>query len=328
MDESLPLDESWKSEVASRLDSYRSKSKRKLSGDFSMRFNFEGELARPRQQICVPAAPKSETVEPDAEEQAAETLELSVVAKVEAEQQVIEEKVQLEQVELPQTVPPSQPPPLRPSVPFKRKIRMEANVIEFPRLFPPEPPLSNVLAEPVLPSAPRILDAPEIAEPLWETPILEGMRLEHIEHESAPQFELPLQVASVIQRVNAYVADGLIVLIASAVFCAVVLKLLPGLELSKPLIFGAAAVPPIFWATFEYLFIVYAARTPGMAMTKLALSTFDGTAPNRRQRHRRVLGMAVSCCSLMLGFLWAFFDEDMLCWHDRMSRTYSFHQKS
>jgi hypothetical protein len=24
----------------------------------------------------------------------------------------------------------------------------------------------------------------------------------------------------------------------------------------------------------------------------------------------------------MLGFVWAFFDEDTLCWHDRISRTY------
>ena len=33
--------------------------------------------------------------------------------------------------------------------------------------------------------------------------------------------------------------------------------------------------------------------------------------------------MILSAVSLGLGFAWAFFDEDTLCWHDRMTRTYS-----
>jgi uncharacterized RDD family membrane protein YckC len=205
---------------------------------------------------------------------------------------------------------------------------MEANVIEFPRLFPPEPPPSNVLAEPVRPSVPRILDAPEIAEPLLENPILEGMRLEQLEHEPAPVFELPLQVASAVRRVYASLADGLVVLLASGIFFTIVYKMLPGVEWTKPLAGTLAAVPVVFWAVYQYMFVVYGARTPGMAIMQLAFSTFHGTAPNLHQRKMRLLGMALSCSSLLLGFFWAFFDEDMLCWHDRISRTYCFRQKS
>lgn len=318
--------ESWKHEVASRLDRYRSKSQRKLTGDFSMRFNFDGELARPRQQICVPAPPP-ETVEEQVEltETAIQPMiELQRVAKT----QVVEEKEEAEAIELPQTVPPSQPPPLRPSVPFKRRVVMEANVIEFPRLFPPEPPPSNLLAEPMVATVPRILDAPEIAEPLLETPILDGMRLEHLDHNPAPELELPLQVAPIAQRLYASIFDGLIVLTAFAIFSAITYKMLTGFEWTRPIIGAAGLAPAIFWGVYQYLFIVYGARTPGMVTAQLAFSTFEGTAPNRRQRRIRLLAMALSCSSLMLGFLWAFFDEDLLCWHDRISRTYAFRQKS
>jgi uncharacterized RDD family membrane protein YckC len=317
----LHPEQEWKNEVASRLDTYRTRSKRKLSGDFSMRFNFDGEPARPREPVCMPAVPESESellAEPKAEAQN------EVAAESVAE--VIEEKIEPARIELPHTIPPTQPP-LRPSVPFKRKVVMEANVIEFPRLFPPEPPSNYSVAEPVLPSTPRILDAPEIAQPLLETPILDGMRLERREADPLPELELPLQVAPVSRRLQASVGDALIVALGTMLFAAITYKMLPDLQLTTPILGGMALVSAIFWAVYQYLFIVYGARTPGMAILQLAFSTFQGTAPNRRERRRRILALALSCSSLMLGFLWAFFDEDTLCWHDRISRTYAFRQK-
>jgi uncharacterized RDD family membrane protein YckC len=179
-----------------------------------------------------------------------------------------------------------------------------------------------MIAEPVLPTSPRILDAPEIAEPLLETPILEGMRLEELEHAPAPHLELPLQVASLAQRGYAAAVDCVVVLMGSAVFSVVTSEMLPSTAWTKAMFGAIALVPPVLWAVYQYLFIVYGARTPGMALSHLALSTFQGTAPNRRQRRTRIIGVAVSCCSLMLGFLWALFDEDLLCWHDRISQTY------
>lgn len=310
--------ESWKDAVASRLDTYRSRSNRKLSGEFSMRFDFDGEPAPPRQQICVPDLPET----PEA-----------LVFEAEFQPLLAEQAAPIEsspdstpaQLELPQAVVPPQPPPLQPSVPFKRKVVMEANVIEFPRLFPPVPQPPYAVGEPVLPSAPRILDAPEIGQPLLETPMIEGMRLEHLEREKVPEFELPLQVATVAQRGYAALFDAAIVLVASGIFAAIAYQLMPGLEWTKPLLGATVLVPIVLWAAYEFLFIVYGGRTPGMAMTHLALSSFKGTPPSRRQRRIRVLGIGLSCSSLMLGFLWAFFDEDTLCWHDRISRTYLVH---
>jgi uncharacterized RDD family membrane protein YckC len=314
-------DESWKNEIASRLDTYRSKSKRKLSGNFSMRFDFEGEVAGPRQPICV--RPEAETGQQEAE---VEPQPESAESHLEAEPlggELAPEPLDVKPVE-----PPPPPARSKPSVPFKRKIVMEANVIEFPRLFPPEPSASHGLAEPMMPSSPRILDAPEIAEPLRETPMLDGMRLEQIEAGPPPELELPLQVAPVASRLYAALADALIVLAGSAVFYGVAYKMLAGIEWSKPLLAASAVIPVILWAVYQYLFLVYGARTPGMAMTHLSLSTFTGTAPNQRERRMRIIGLALSCSSLMLGFVWVFFDEDMLCWHDRISRTYTFRQQS
>lgn len=318
-------DESWKSEISSRLDSYRTRSKRKLSGEFSMRFNFDGELAGPRQPICVPDQPEAETPEEEPETEGESVLDEAEPAILSEPPESAEAPAESVQSDAPPLAPPMQPPP-RPSIPFRRKVVMEANVIEFPRLFPPEPPPPS-LAEPVLPTTPRILDAPEIAEPLLETPILEGMRLEELEHAPVPQLELPLQVASLAQRGYAAAVDCIVVLVGSAVFSLVTSQMLPGNAWTKSLFGAIALVPPILWAVYQYLFIVYGARTPGMALTRLAFSTFQGTAPNRRQRRTRMVGVALSCSSLMLGFVWALFDEDLLCWHDRISRTYCFHQK-
>jgi uncharacterized RDD family membrane protein YckC len=76
------------------------------------------------------------------------------------------------------------------------------------------------------------------------------------------------------------------------------------------------------WAVFEYVFLVYTGSTPGMRLTGLRLSDFDGSTPGRTTRRWRALAMALSAVSLGLGFLWCLLDEDTLCWHDRITRTY------
>ena len=48
----------------------------------------------------------------------------------------------------------------------------------------------------------------------------------------------------------------------------------------------------------------------------------DGEIPGRSTRRWRALAMALSAVSLGLGFLWCLLDEDTLCWHDRITRTY------
>jgi hypothetical protein len=52
------------------------------------------------------------------------------------------------------------------------------------------------------------------------------------------------------------------------------------------------------------------------------LITFDGGPARRQARRGRSVAMALSTLSLGLGLVWALLDEDTLCWHDRITRTY------
>jgi uncharacterized RDD family membrane protein YckC len=49
---------------------------------------------------------------------------------------------------------------------------------------------------------------------------------------------------------------------------------------------------------------------------------FNGSAPAPRQLILRSFGYLISAGMGLLGFLWAFWDEDHLTWHDRISQTY------
>jgi uncharacterized RDD family membrane protein YckC len=134
--------------------------------------------------------------------------------------------------------------------------------------------------------------------------------------------ELALLVAPVSQRVQAAVVDGVVVLAACAIFAMIFLRLAGETPHGRMALALASLIPSFFWAVYQYLFLVYAGTTPGMQATQLSLETFEGEMPTRQVRRFRALAMAVSCMSLGLGYLWALVDEDRLCWHDRITRTY------
>jgi hypothetical protein len=81
-------------------------------------------------------------------------------------------------------------------------------------------------------------------------------------------------------------------------------------------------MPCVLWAAYHYLLIVYAATTPGLRLAKLSLTRFDDSSTTRSLRRWRVLASLLSALSLGMGFAWVFLDEDGLCWHDRITRTY------
>ena len=81
---------------------------------------------------------------------------------------------------------------------------------------------------------------------------------------------------------------------------------------------AALATLPLF---YHFLFLMFAAGTPGMHWTGLRLVDFDGQPASRRRRLKRVVASVASGGSFFLGFLWAVLDEEQLTWHDRMSET-------
>ena len=78
----------------------------------------------------------------------------------------------------------------------------------------------------------------------------------------------------------------------------------------------------LFYAQYFALFTIFGGRTPGMMLCRLRVMSFDGGVPTSRQMVWRSFGYLVSAGTCFLGFLWALWDEDQLCWQDRMSATY------
>lgn len=78
----------------------------------------------------------------------------------------------------------------------------------------------------------------------------------------------------------------------------------------------------LFYAQYFTLFTVFGGSTPGMMMSGIRVVSFDGAIPDSRQMFWRSFGYLISAGTFFLGFFWALWDEDHLCWQDRISQTY------
>jgi uncharacterized RDD family membrane protein YckC len=249
-----PDDSSWREEVSSRVDSFRSRRRGRYDSNASLSLNFD--LA-------------------------------------------YEAETQAQPAELPK-------------------------IIEFPR--PAAPPVPEELAEPVV-EKPRILEAEEpleeVAAPV-ATPPVPSITLEPATETVAAygqEREILLWLAPASQRIFAGLVDALVVAIATGLFGLTFLQMSGAAPSGRMAAGFALVLPAFFWALYQYIFLVYGGTTPGLQMTGLRLTTFDGNPVPRRLRRWRALATMVSCASLGLGFLWALVDEDGLGWHDRITRT-------
>jgi uncharacterized RDD family membrane protein YckC len=177
------------------------------------------------------------------------------------------------------------------------------------------------LAEPVF-DRPRILEVPEVAPP---PPALGGILIEPAEQpasERRPGFEMPLQPAPMSRRMAAAVMDAVLVLSALGGFSYIFFRITGTIPRLQPASGTILVLAGMLWAGYQYLLLVYAGTTPGLKLAKLRLDRFDGSPAPRRVRRWRVFASALSGLSLGLGYAWCFLDEDELCWHDRITRTY------
>jgi uncharacterized RDD family membrane protein YckC len=205
-----------------------------------------------------------------------------------------------------------------------------ARIIEFPRSpefrsefrSDPAPPASyNELAGPVM-ASPRILEAPEMVPP---PPALGGITIEAAEPlgvQRRPGIEVPLQAAPISRRIAAAAVDGLVIILATALFGSIFWKMTAIRPPLSQILGLIAAVPCLLWGAYQYLLLVYAGTTPGLRFAELEVARFDGTVANRRLRRWRVLASYLGAVSLGMGYVWVLLDEDSLCWHDRITHTY------
>jgi uncharacterized RDD family membrane protein YckC len=138
----------------------------------------------------------------------------------------------------------------------------------------------------------------------------------------APVFELPLQTATVSDRLMASIVDASLVMAAFLLFVLVFVACTAHLPMGKPAVVSAGGVLFGLAVLYQWLFFSYLDATPGMRYARIALCTFDDENPTRKAMRFRVGALMLSAMPLGLGFLWAFFDEDHLGWHDRITRTY------
>src|ERR1700723_1807659 len=85
-------------------------------------------------------------------------------------------------------------------------------------------------------------------------------------------------------------------------------------------VYAAAFV--LFYALYFAIFTIFAGATPGMQLRGLYVVRLDGHLAENRQLLWRGFAYLLSSGALMLGFLWALWDEDRFTWHDRISHTY------
>jgi uncharacterized RDD family membrane protein YckC len=269
-------DDSWRREVAARLNQYRSRRRPKAPRYPSLRLKFEepawNSHARSEGSLA-PAVP-------------------------------------------PDGFPPKTETP-SPSIPAET-----GKLLEFPRPAHEIPRQVDELAEPVL-ERPRILEAPEVAPP---PPALGGIHIEAQEPDVEPRrpgIDLPLQAAPTWRRWLASGVDVLIVDFSLGAFGAIFLKITAAQLTWQQAASVSLGLLLLFWAAYQYSMLVLTGTTPGLRIAGLQLSRFDGREVPRHLRRWRVLAILLSGLSLGLGYLWAFLDEDALCWHDRITRTYA-----
>jgi len=197
-----------------------------------------------------------------------------------------------------------------------------AKVIEFPRSAAIPVCHARELADPIC-DRPRIVEAPEILPP---PPALGGMLIEAVQKEPPViASDAPAASASLGRRALAVLLDGIVLVTALAAFAAIFLRVNPNpsaLDLPRPILAAAlASVAILLWMAYQFSFVVYTGSTPGLRIARLRLAAFDGSAPTRSLRRWRVLASFLSAFSAGLGYLWCILDQDGLCWHDRITRT-------
>ncbi len=278
--------ESWKQQVAARMDSYRSRRRVREPRYPSLMLKFEAP------ETGLAASPAS-----------------SSFSDISAPAITSEPTVAFT------------PEPIRP--PMAALLETTARVLEFPRsgLYLAPPPSADELAEPVA-GLPRILEVPDLAPP---PPALGGILINPVEvadHSRRLGIEVPLQTSSLGRRVGASIADVMLVASAVGEFGYIFYSITnwtPTLPQAFPLVAGVAS---LVWAIYQYAFLFYSGATPGSWMMGLRLSRFDGSRVTSQTRRWRALASLLSAAAVGLGYAWALLDEDRLCWHDRITHTY------
>jgi uncharacterized RDD family membrane protein YckC len=306
----------WRAEVSSRVNNFRSRRRRPgASAHASMRFDFDArESAAPSAMASAElrALPRLEPENakiiafpkalPDPQAAVVEEVVSSEPRILEAHLEIPVEEVAAVPAEI---VVEWEPSPER-----------HADYWEQP-LEPLADPVEDATANQVLEADPE-LALPQLS-PMADI-ALDSMPAT-MQTFDLVEDDIAFSIAPLFDRAVAGAIDSFVCSAASAlflgVFFAVAKPELRGLQLFA----FSSILSCLCWTMYQYIFLVHRSGTLGMQFAQLEVRTFEGEPAWPNERRKRVLGLALSCASLGLGFLWAFIDEDRLGWHDRITRS-------
>jgi len=162
-------------------------------------------------------------------------------------------------------------------------------------------------------SIPKLDTASAAGHAHWQATSPPGAGLSH-----APLYA----VASLAERHRAAIVDTGLLLFSYGGMLALFTVLGGHIGFNKLDLAVAGATFALFYAQYFALFTVFGGSTPGMMLRGLRVVSFDGGTPTSRQMAWRSFGYLISAGTCFLGFVWALWDEDQLCWQDRISQTY------
>ena len=136
-----------------------------------------------------------------------------------------------------------------------------------------------------------------------------------------PQTAL-VPVASCAERCGAGILDALFLGLTLAGFLGLFRSLGGQIVIDKMDAVVYLIVGFLFYSLYFSLFTTLAGATPGMQLRNLTIVRLDGSLPDTRQLLWRSFGYVLAGATLMLGFVWALWDEDRFTWQDRISQTY------
>ncbi|MGC1290134.1 MAG: RDD family protein [Candidatus Acidiferrales bacterium] len=153
-----------------------------------------------------------------------------------------------------------------------------------------------------------------VSQPQLDFSVVETYRV----HPAAPS----LPVAELITRRLAGLLDAVAIAGVFAGFLAMFRSLGGQLGVLKVNFAIYAIIFFLIYILYFGLFTLFSGVTLGMQIRGLSVVGMDGAFPDTRQLIWRSFGYFLSGGTLLLGFLWALWDEDHLTWQDRISHTY------
>ena len=207
-----------------------------------------------------------------------------------------------------------------------------------PRQDRAQPDLALTLPIPAAPAAVHVFEAPSASIPKRRFRPARVERMEIDVHQPSFDFSAAsrqdgpktavspydspaLSVASFVERRRAGALDVAFLLSAYGVFLMLFRAFGGRFGFSRVDALVTVATLGLLYAQYVALFTYFAGATPGMMLRGLRVVSLDGLQPSQRQLLWRSFGYLVSAGTMMLGFLWALWDEDQLSWHDRISQT-------